>query len=213
MNRAMIIGAIAVLAFAGLHALLTAESHAVTGHINSEDIRLGFCPTMEKYAQQIKEAKPGIELIRFGSASGALNALGNGRVDMALIGRVAKSSEIRADTQHMRLSSGYTLVSKERAYVEFRELGKMNIHTALSEDEAEGIIPHGTRIIYYKSLREAFENGSGEAVLISWDDYRDEYGLVVVMENGKKAESFRSPVIYYNEIGGKYISGLADVIA
>ncbi|RLA80710.1 MAG: hypothetical protein DRG33_01930 [Deltaproteobacteria bacterium] len=171
-------------------------------------IRLGFCPTMEKYAQQIGILDENIGLFLFGSAAGALKALNYDDIDIVFIGRIAKKNEIRANTKEIRLGEGCTLISDQKRLIDYQNLANMNIHTALYEKEAKNIISDNANIIYYKTLQEAIDNGIHEAVLINWNDYKDEYELLIPTENGGKVELFRTPVLYFNNLDENYIHNL-----
>ncbi len=157
--------------------------------------KLGYCPTMEGRARLLESAW-GLEAVGFETASQTLGALAAGEIDIALIGRMATDGETGAEVGHLRLEDGYTLISDQKRLVDYASLAGMTIHTSLPEDVARGLMPDAN-LIFYGSFQDAVSSGIHEAVLIDWDDYNGEYGLLIPMLGGKKVEKFRVPVLYY----------------
>lgn len=161
----------------------------------AESIRLGYCPTMRLFAEEIALQNENIQLIRMGSSSEALDALHKGTTDVALIGRLAQDGEI--DTQNIfekRLSEGYTLISPEKRFIQKEELVGLIVHTYLSEDVAKQVLPDSD-IIFHDEISLAMAQLLKHPVLISWDDYDDE-DLLVVMSGSEKEMRFRLPTLY-----------------
>ena len=163
----------------------------ITGAFFSEDIRLGYCPTMEPWAREYANNN-NVVLIRKGSTAEALNDLKNNRLDMALVGRLATTFE-RGSANETILRDGYTLVSNQRKIVQ--ELSLLTVHTAVDKTIAQEMLPL-SKIIFYETTEEAIKFGLNENVLINWNDFNDNYQLVVVMDGNQKVEKFRIPVLY-----------------
>jgi hypothetical protein len=160
----------------------------------TKNIILTYCPTMEPIAQRIAGINSNIILAKKGSASEVFKSLRSGEVELGLVGRLAKYSELQP-AYVKQLGEGHTLVSSSKKFVDRRKLTGMEVHTALDRDIVESYI-QDSQIIYYTSSEEAVFNGLAEAVLIDWEDYEDSMELVVVMDSGGKAEEFRLPVLY-----------------
>ncbi len=167
----------------------------ITGMIIQEEkILLGYCPSMELTAQEISKQNPNVEIVRKDSTIDVLENLKSNGIDIALVGRLAKSSELPNNKQRM-ISSGYTLVSSSKQFIQKNELKTLTIHTALDPIIVQDILPD-SKIIYYNTLEDTLREGMDQAVLIDWDDYKDYMELVVVMEGELKDLTFRTPVLY-----------------
>jgi len=161
----------------------------------SEEIRLAYCPTMESFANDLQQKNPHLILVKTVSSADALSLLAQGDVTVVLIGRLAKEEELQTDIHQKILGGGYTLISKEKSFIDLSELSSITVHTAVKQSIAEGLLPF-TPIEYYSSTTEAVSEGLTDAVLIHWDEFRDEYALLVVLDGQLKAEQFRIPVLY-----------------
>ena len=176
-------------------AILVSLKGQVTGMVvQEENLLLGYCPSMESKAREISGLNQGIEILPQESTADVLNSLKTGEIDLALVGRIAKASELQDATQR-RIGSGYTLIREKKMFILKEELELMVVHTALDSDIAESLLP-GSEIIYHGSVEEAIQRGIGQAVLISWDNFREEMELLVVMDGKLKAKEFRIPVLY-----------------
>jgi hypothetical protein len=170
---------------------------AVYSEDSNEKIKLGYCPTMQEEAISLSE-KNNYELVKFDYAIDVLSALKNKQIDNALIGRKAKLSEINKNTKETILKSGYTLVSKKGGFIDSSQLANYEIYTPLSESIAENLLPGYSKIIYL-TKEEAIERISmGKIVLISWEDWNDNYELIVVMKDNEKVKDFRGAFLYEN---------------
>lgn len=166
----------------------------INKEIQQEKILLGYCPTMKENAEQISKENNQIILIEKSSSAHALYDLNNGKIDIALVGRTAKNSEIQ-NAKEKVLGSGYTLISTEKKYIEQAELPNIRVHTALEEKIVRKILPN-TELLFYNSQQEAELNGLKEAVLINWIDFKEKHELIVVMDGTDKVKEFRIPVLY-----------------
>ncbi len=177
--------------------IITIITPQFTGRvILNEKILLGYCPTMSEEAKTLAE-KGNYELIQFGSASEVLFALNKGDVDKGLIGRKAESYEINEDTQEIILKSGYTMISNNKRFIDYSQLSDLEIYTYLSEEEVKKLISDNSDIFYYETKEESIKKiNEGEIVLISWEDWNDNYELVVVVDGNEKAKDFRGVFLY-----------------
>lgn len=162
--------------------------------IQENKILLGYCPSMESTAQAISKQNHNIDIIRKDSTINILESLKSNEIDVALVGRIAKASELPDNNQRM-LSPGYTLVSNTKKFIQKTELKSLTVHTSLNQDIAENILPE-SNIFYYDTLGETIVQGMNHAVLIDWKDYRDHMELVVVMDGELKDLTFRVPILY-----------------
>lgn len=159
----------------------------------SDKLILGYCPTMYEEALAFSED---VELVEFVSASEVLFALNREQIDFGLVGRKAKFHEISDDISEEILESGYTLVSNKKGFIDYSQLRQINIHTYLDSEIVERLVS-SQNIVYYDSQQEVIDKISdGEVVLISWDDWNDEFELIVVMDGNEKAKDFRGVFLY-----------------
>jgi hypothetical protein len=157
-------------------------------------IMLGYCPTMQPIAEKIAKDNTNVILVVQPSSAQALQALKNAELDIALIGRIAKQSEIQSVNERM-LGQGYTLVTDTKKFIQENELANIKVHTAIEENIAKQILPD-SELFFYSTTQEAINQGLHQAVLIDWIDYEDEFELLVIMKGMQKHEDFRIPVLY-----------------
>jgi len=162
--------------------------------MSNQDRKAAFCPTMAPFVQEIN-FKENVKFYDAGSAANALSYLMSGEVDAVLIGRAAKKNEINAQVKEKRLQQGYTLVFHRKMGVDSSQLSQFPVHTYLAQNIAEKILPDNN-ITYHASLDECLASGLAEPVLIDWNDYRDEFELLIPMDSGGKVSLFRAPVLY-----------------
>lgn len=193
MNKTIILG-ISILAV--IVAGILFFKGGITGDATVQQISVGYCPTMKLIAEKIANNNQDIVLVQQASSAKALQELNNQNIDIALIGRLAKQDEIGSVNEKM-LGTGYTLVTNTKRFIQENDLSKIKVHTTIAKDIAKGILPE-SEIAFYSTMQEAITNGLSEAVLIDWNDYKDEYELLVVMNGAQKVERFRIPVLYSN---------------
>jgi hypothetical protein len=149
-----------------------------------EGLIVGYCPTMEPYANMLKDNYD-FEVKELGSALIVLNNLNDNQIDVALIGRKAYLNE-KINLHEKQLKEGYTLIFKERMIFDKNNLNQINIFTSeknLSE------IYYDLNLIYDENFN--FENVN----LINWQNFND-YELFIVMDGLNKDLRFRTPFIY-----------------
>lgn len=167
---------------------------SITGETTYDSVILGYCPTMQPVAEKIADNNEYIVLVAQQSSAQVLQALHNNDIDVALIGRKARQDE-RLSANERILEEGYTLVTAKKKFIQEEELAGIKVHTALAQDIAEQLLP-GSEIVLHPTTQEAVANGLAEAVLINWNEYNDQYALLVVMQGSQKAQRFRTPILY-----------------
>ncbi len=168
---------------------------------------LGYCPTMTGIARELadKNKNENISFVPVGSAAEALYYLKADEIQGALIGRIAKSTEINPETRKIKLQEeGYTIVTWQKGFIDQSNLPDLPVVTYLPEPVVRNIIPEVKQIRFVKSEEEMIRHMNDHAGLIPWSDYKDEYELLIPMERGGKMIRFRLPVIYCKE-GNKEI--------
>ncbi len=162
-------------------------------------LKLGFCPTMTSWAMELKSIHDFIDLYPMGSAAQALHYLKAEAIDGIVIGRFAKQSEISASINKRCLQKeGYTLISPHKGFIDQSNLSSLNVVTCLPQEVVRSMLPQVENVSYFDSFNDAVEHlPMADTALIDWHDYRDEYELLIPMEDGEKVKKFRWPVIYY----------------
>ncbi len=161
----------------------------------TEPKKIGYCLTMKEDVFAFVEDK-NIEPILFSSSGEVLEKLRLKEIDYGMIGRKARINEINKNIQKEVLRSGYTLVFKIDGGVDISQLNLIEINTYLDEHVVDSFnLEHVT---YYDNLKEAIEDGfvKNKPVLISWEDWNDDYRLVTVFDNDKKVKDFRGVFLY-----------------
>ena len=166
--------------------------HSLESDIQS--IRIGYCPTMQSYAENLIRQNVNTELISFRSADEVLRGMKNNLIDIALIGRKAKSEEIGGVAEKRIESPAYTLIAPEKQMIDYRGLGNFEIKTCLDENATLEKFPELNPV--FGDCRFA----DGGIWLISWDEFTDEMDLLIpVDENGNKIAKYRTPFLYGEE--------------
>ncbi len=160
-------------------------------------VKMSYCPTMEPYAEKIAQNFENIDVFPSSSAAEVLYLLYNGNIDAALIGRVAHNREIDEKTKFYRLRNGNTLIYRQKAGIGFDQLKDVEVYTYLPEEEIKDIKDAFKNVIHFQTLDECLKDGLATPVLINWEDYRDEFELLIPMDMRGKVSYFRAPVLYY----------------
>ncbi len=164
---------------------------------NEEKIKLGYCPTMGEEAEKIAKEN-NYKLIKFGSASETLANLDNELIDKALIGRKAKKYELSEGIKEVTLESGYTLVSNKKSFIPYSQLDNQKIYTYLSTDIINELVPGNSQINYLTKEKVSEKINQGKIALISWDDWKENFELIVVVSGNEKVQDFRGAFLYEN---------------
>jgi len=165
-------------------------------------MKIGYCPTMEEYVKKIKNIQD-FEIINLGSAGRALYSLSNDEIDVAVIGRKAKKREF---VGYEKVSGkGYTLITDSKRMILKDDLANIKVDTNIPKDIVKKEFPELKNVTYHKTLQDALDNGNIQ--LISWDDWNDEFELLIpVDEFSNKVKKFRVPHFYSKkEIPNKFI--------
>ncbi|MFW6286076.1 MAG: hypothetical protein ACOC16_03045 [Nanoarchaeota archaeon] len=163
----------------------------------NETFILGFCPTMEEYAQEISLKNDNVEIKKYLSTIDVLNDLNKNKIDIALVGRVAKQNELKAEYNELKLRNGFTLVTSRKNMVYHDKLSEIKIHTYINKQKVDDFLGENYDVVFYDNIKQLNSVNYQEVFLIDWKDYNDNYELLIpVDENNKKIEKFRVPVLY-----------------
>lgn len=152
-------------------------------------MKIGYCPTMNPFVKKLEK----YETINLGSAGAVLMALNDNEIDVGIVGRVAKNGEF--DGHSKRTADGYTLVTTQKQMILNEDLPMLEVHTALPKDLVSSKFPELKNVVFEDKLKQELKNG--EVWLISWDDWNDNYNLLIpVDQNYNKNPKFRVPHIF-----------------
>lgn len=159
---------------------------------------LGYCPTMKNNALKLSKENNYL-LVEFESASIVLNNLKQGNIDFALIGRKAKNYEVSEGISLYVLKSGYTLITKDKSLIDLKDIHLLDVYTYLPETLVSDKFNY-LSLSYFDNFNEIFNLLDLEKViLISWDDWKDDFELLVVYDGFEKVKDFRGSFLYsYN---------------
>jgi hypothetical protein len=161
------------------------------------NLTVGYCPTMKTEALNYASDNNYLS-VEYDSANNVLYALNKNEINFALIGRKAKSSEINSNIQEKVLKSGLTLINKEKKVIDLSQLKKTKVYTNLDRNTVSQNFLFDLNIVYYENkntiLQKAFSENS--PILILWDDWVDDYELLVVYEGSNKVKEFRGCFLY-----------------
>ena len=155
-------------------------------------MKIGYCPTMKKYLINLAKNNE-IELIDLGSARQVLHLLEKDEIDVGVIGRQAQKSEFKGVVK--RIGTGYTLITAMKSMIPNENLEMLEIHTYVSKEIIKQKYPYLKNVVYHNSLKEALSEGKIQ--LISWDEWDDEFKLLIPVDNfNNKNSDFRVPHFY-----------------
>ncbi len=167
--------------------------------INIEKQKLGFCFTMLEDAIEYA-SNNNLELVLLASSSEVLYALLLNQIDYGIIGRKARTFEITNNTKEEVIRSGLTLISKNNNGIDVSEIKDIQIYTYLDENIVEEYISsYDLNITYFdkEDIEEKYLDSI--TILIAWDDFKDHYEILTVMNNDFKEKKFRGSFLYYLE--------------
>ena len=155
-------------------------------------MKIGYCPTMEKDLKKYIKNK-NFELKNLGSARNVLSLLNKDEIDVGIIGRQAKKSEFEGVLK--RIGTGYTLITAIKSMISNEDLENLEIHTNISKEIVKQKYSYLKNIVYHNSLEDALSKGKIQ--LISWDDWNDNFELLIPVDNyNNKNPDFRVPHFY-----------------
>ncbi len=164
-----------------------------------DKITMAYCPTMEPFAQEIENNLENVKMIPASSAREVLQFLRYNRVDSVLIGRVAEKRELDENTKFFRLKKGLTLVYKVKSGISVEQLKNVEVLTYLDLEKIAHVKDFFARVVHLDSLEECLKYNLNVPVLVDWEDFRDDFSLLIPMTMTGKAPEFRAPVIYYKK--------------
>ncbi len=172
---------------------------SVKGETEVEKLILGYCETFERFAFDIEQKNENVVLKKLDSSATVLSEVKNGDITYGLIGRKAYAFEIDSSIQEIPLlEMGLTLISDEKGFVSYEDLENMEVHTYIDEEVVNDFI-NSESIFFHDDMDTALEEGLKTAVLISWQDWRDDFMLLIPIDGIKKVEKFRTPLLYTKE--------------
>lgn len=172
------------------------EVEEIKGEKQEQNLILGYCKTFERYAHALAQEN-NLDLVIYGSSFDVLSNLKSGKIDYGVIGRRAYSYEINEETLEIPLKEyGFTLISSQKAFFEYSEIENLEVHTYLKNEEISDFFTFKPQITFHENIESALK---GELVLIHWEDFKDDFQLVVPIEDDAKVEKFRNPMLYMHE--------------
>ena len=158
-------------------------------------IILGICPTMSIFAQELTKKNKGLEIINLGSAAQVLYSLSNNEIDVGLIGRKAKKSEFEGYSKELKNDNKFTLVSRQKDFILKDELEHLPIYISLKPEIIKKEFPELKNIIFVN--KSTGELKSGEVRLISWDNWNDNFELLIPIDKfHNKIIKFRKSYLF-----------------
>ncbi len=186
-------------------------------------ITMAYCPTMTPYADAIESQKEqenvfgneyDIELIPASSAGEVLYMLKTNRVDSVLIGRSAKKSELDDKVSSFRMLDGVTLVYKVKAGVPVEQLKEIEVLTYLKPEKIARVKNFFKKVTFLDTIDECLNSNLEIPVIIDWHDFRDDFELLIPMNDYGKVPEFRAPVLYYKvNMSDDFLLNLKKIIS
>lgn len=175
--------------------------------------KIAYCPTMDVYAKRLFGID-GMEVIQVPSAGQALYLLKSDAVDAVLIGRYAQQRELNGNTKFLKLKDGYTLVYRNKIAIPVEQLKEIEVITYLNKKLLSDIAPLFGHIKYLVNINECLKYNLEVPIIIDWNDYRDDFELLIPMNNdGSKVIMFRAPVLYHRNMPERHIEIIGQKIS
>ncbi len=160
-------------------------------------MKISYCPTMTPYIEKISSEIEGIKLLPASSAAEALYLLQTKYAQGIIIGRVAKKSEIPDEIFAYRLKDGKTLIYRQKVVVNIKNLKHVDVYTYLSRNSLKDVEILFRSVTFFDTLDECLRDDLETPVLVDWQDYRDEFELLIPVNESGKIPYFRAPIFYY----------------
>ncbi|NIA03749.1 MAG: hypothetical protein GWP09_00170, partial [Nitrospiraceae bacterium] len=155
-----------------------------------------------------------IELIPASSAGEVLYMLKTNRVDSVLIGRSAKKSELDDKVSSFRMLDGVTLVYKVKAGVPVEQLKEIEVLTYLKPEKIARVKNFFKKVTFLDTIDECLNSNLEIPVIIDWHDFRDDFELLIPMNDYGKVPEFRAPVLYYKvNMSDDFLLNLKKIIS
>ena len=177
-----------------------------------EKYKIAYCPTMQPYVETIAQRVDEVEMMNYSSAGQVLSMLRNSEIDGVLIGRTAASYEIDAKTEFVRLKDGITLAFKMKYGLPEVQLKDIDVLTYLKAEQVDHVKHFFKEIHFRESLDKCLQENLEVPVLVDWNDFRDDFQLLIPMNDFGKTQQFRAPVIYHKNIDEQVIQKIKKAI-
>ncbi len=178
----------------------------------NERVKIAFCPTMGVFMEELNSISE-IEQVPVPSAGQALFLLKSGAVDGTIIGRYAKRRELSGGSEFVKLRGGQTLVYLQKSGIPVEALKDVQVITYLSPESIRHLSGFFKSVEHLESLEECLKYGLEIPVIIDWNDYRDDFELLIpVNRRGEKVFEFRAPVLYHTGIPESIVSQIEEKI-
>jgi len=186
-----------IIFFVGLTLITIFENNQdeeeVKGEKEEKKLTLAYCNDFIQDAIALAEQND-LDLKRLPNSFDVLANLKSGNIDYAVIGRRAYSDEINSEIVEIPMKEyGWTLVSSERDFVEYSDIENLEIHTYLDQEEIQDFFSYEPSFVFHEDIDSAFSSG---IALISWEDFRDDFELVIPMQDDTRLEKFRTPILF-----------------
>jgi hypothetical protein len=164
---------------------------------NFEKFLVGYCPTMKNDAFEFKNENKNSILVEYQNASDVLTALNNKKIDLAIIGRKAKKSEINSNIKEEMKKSSFILVFNKKVLIQTNDLNQLTIHTHHLDFPKEYFSLD--KVVINSNLDETISNANlnNLPALIKWSEFKDDFELLVVMDDLLKNKDFRGVFFYF----------------
>ena len=163
------------------------------------EIRIGYCPTMNPYVQNLAEAHENVIPVLYDNSAAAMQALQARDVQAILIGRTAWEHEIIEDLRLLLMADGLTLIVQQPGFIRYEDLSRIRIFTHEDPENIQSLIPMQDNVTFYDDFDQMLTDmGRTAAVLLRWSQVSPVDGLLVPVDAaGVKITGFRSPHLYY----------------
>jgi len=163
------------------------------------EIRMGYCPTMHPYVQNLAESHQEVIPVLYDNSAAAMQALQAGAVQAILIGRTAWAHELTTDLRLLLMSDGLTLIVQQPGFIRYEDVPKIRIFTHEDPAAVQSLIPIQTNVVYYDDFEQMIaEMDASVAVLLRWSQVSPTDNLLIPVDpSGLKTPAFRSPHLYY----------------
>ena len=163
------------------------------------EIRIGYCPTMHPYVQELAENDEHVIPILYDNSAEAMQALHTGLVEAIIIGRAAWEHELTEDLRLLLMADGLTLIVQQPGFIRYEDLPRIRIFTLEDSEAIQSLIPVQDNVIFYDDFDQMLADmGRSAAVLMRWSQVSPVDGLLIPVDpTGLKIPGFRSPHLYY----------------
>ena len=173
--------------------------------------KIAYCPTMAPYVQDFRHIE-GLDFFNMGSAAQAFMSYLSGQTDAVLVGRVANKREIDDKTVETRFKEGLTLVYRQKIGVDKDELKNITVLTYLDENRTAAFNDMFAKIERKPDIDACLEDDLQTPLLLDWQDFRDDFQLLIPMDQNGKVALFRAPVLYHRGISAEILDKMKQKV-